>query len=196
METLTPLIAFAVIATFTPGGATTLVTASGAHFGFRRSVPLMVGSATGLATVAAAASAGLGSLLLALPILQIAMKAVGSVYLLWLAWRIGRRGAPQRAGAVARPTGFVGGTWLQWQNPKGWAMTLGAAASFATLADGPARLAILLSVTFGTAAGVSLVLWCIAGQILARLLRSDRQWQILNAVLGVLLAASILQMWL
>ncbi|TGS82058.1 LysE family translocator, partial [Mesorhizobium sp. M2D.F.Ca.ET.178.01.1.1] len=49
-ETLLPLVLFALISTSTPGIATTLSTASGAQFGFRRSVPLMAGSAAGLAT--------------------------------------------------------------------------------------------------------------------------------------------------
>jgi threonine/homoserine/homoserine lactone efflux protein len=40
-DSLAPLILFAAVSTVTPGGATTLATASGAQFGFRRSVPLM-----------------------------------------------------------------------------------------------------------------------------------------------------------
>ena len=78
---------FAVVATITPGGATTLATASGARFGFRRSVPLMAGIALGLAMLAAAAAIGLAGLLLAAPALQLAMKVAGSAYLIWLGFR-------------------------------------------------------------------------------------------------------------
>ncbi len=56
-DTILPLILFVVVSTITPGGATTLATASGAQFGFRRSMPLMVGIAFGLASLAAAVSA-------------------------------------------------------------------------------------------------------------------------------------------
>ncbi|RUT99352.1 LysE family translocator, partial [Mesorhizobium sp. M7A.T.Ca.TU.009.02.1.1] len=56
LEPILPLILFAIVATTTPGIATTLSTASGAQFGFRRSVPLLVGSAAGLATVTGAAA--------------------------------------------------------------------------------------------------------------------------------------------
>ncbi|MGY4471628.1 threonine/homoserine/homoserine lactone efflux protein [Bradyrhizobium sp. LB9.1b] len=129
-----PLILFVIVSTITPGGATTLATASGAHFGYRRSIPLMAGIAVGLASMAASAAAGLGSVLLALPSLQLAMKAIGSLYLLWLAWKIGRSGPPHLQANLAKPTSFLGGVWLLWHNPKGWAMTLGAAASFAALA--------------------------------------------------------------
>jgi threonine/homoserine/homoserine lactone efflux protein len=195
MESLLPLIAFAVVATLTPGGATTLATASGAHFGFRRSVPVMAGCASGLGTVAAAAAAGLAGVLLAVPSLQWGMRAAGSLYLVWLAWRIARSGPPRLRDQSGRPGRFFAGVAMLWYNPKGWAMAVSAASSFTPLASGPVRLALLLGVTFCAAAGLSLALWCVAGQILARRLRTDRQWHILNAVLGVLLAASIVPMW-
>ncbi len=191
-----PLAAFALVSTVTPGGATTLTAASGAHFGYRRSLPLIAGIAAGLASMAASASAGLAGLLLAEPSLRIAMKAAGSLYLVWLAWKISRSGPPRGRADSAKPTRFLGGVWMLWHNPKGWTMTLGAAASFATLANGPVRLAILLGLTFAMAAAASLSAWCLAGQRLARLLRTDRQWRVLNAVLGALLVASILPMWL
>lgn len=194
-ETIFPLVLFALVSTSTPGMATALSTASGAQFGFRRSVPLMAGSAAGLASVAAAGAAGLAGLLAAAPSLQLAMKIAGSLYLLWLAWKIGRSGPPNLDVTMARPNSFFGGAGLQWMNPKGWAMGLGAAASFAALANGPLQLALLLGAVFGLAAAVSLAAWCVAGALLARLLRTERQWRVLNIMLGLLLAASIIPMW-
>jgi threonine/homoserine/homoserine lactone efflux protein len=190
-----PLIVFALASTTTPGGATTLATASGAHFGFWRSVPLMAGISIGLATMAAAAAGGLAGVLLAWPWLQFAMKALGSAYLLWLALRIARNGPPHLQKSFSKPASLVGGIWMLWHNPKGWAMTMGAAASFSVLASGPAHLALILGLTFGVAAAVSLLIWCMAGQILARALRRDWQWRALNLTLGVLLLASIIPMW-
>ncbi|MER8968372.1 LysE family translocator [Mesorhizobium sp. M0808] len=194
-ETVLPLALFALVSTSTPGMATTLSTASGAQFGFRRSIPLMAGSAAGLATVAAAGAAGLAGLLAAAPSLQVAMKMAGTLYLTWLALKIGRSGPPNLDVAMAKPNSFLGGAGLQWMNPKGWAMGLGAAASFAALANGPLQLAVLLGTVFGLAAALSLAAWCVAGTLLARLLRTERQWRMLNAVLGLLLAASIIPMW-
>ncbi|MER8549713.1 LysE family translocator [Mesorhizobium sp. M0684] len=194
-EPVLPLVLFALVSTSTPGMATTLSTASGAQFGFRRSIPLMAGSAAGLATVAAAGAAGLAGLLAAAPSLQLAMKMAGTLYLTWLALKIGRSGPPNLDVAMAKPNSFLGGAGLQWMNPKGWAMGLGAAASFAGLANGPLQLAVLLGTVFGLAAALSLAAWCVAGTLLARLLRTERQWRMLNAVLGLLLAASIIPMW-
>ncbi|CAG4889301.1 hypothetical protein [Paraburkholderia saeva] len=56
-------------------------------------------------------------------------------------------------------------------------------------------LAALLGSAFGIAALASLSLWCAAGMVLARRLKTPRQWRVLNVMLGVLLAASIVPMW-
>ncbi|HDR9126513.1 amino acid transporter [Burkholderia vietnamiensis] len=196
-ETLFSLIVFVIVATITPGGATTLATASGTQFGFRRSVPLLGGIALGLASLAALAAAGLAGLLHAVPALQLIMKVLGSVYLIWLAWEIASSGAPTHSANTPKaPTGFIGGALLLWLNPKGWTMALGAAASFAALTPDPVRLAAILGSAFGLAAIVSLVLWCTAGVLLGRTLRTARHWRIANAALGMLLALSIVPIWI
>ncbi|WP_144138281.1 LysE family translocator [Paraburkholderia sp. BCC1884] len=195
MTSILPLLLFVAVATVTPGGATTLATASGARFGLVRSIPLLVGIALGLALLAAVAALGLGSLLHAMPALQTVVKAAGSAYLLWLAWRIARGGPPNAADGPAQPITLGQGFLLLWLNPKSWAMTVGAAASFALLASSPNRLALLLGAVFGSAACVSLVLWCALGVLLARLLRTPRHWRILNLAMCVLLAASIIPAW-
>ncbi|HVJ34015.1 MAG TPA: LysE family transporter [Terriglobia bacterium] len=196
IEPLIPLILFALVATATPGAATTIATASGAQFGFRRSIPVMLGSACGLAALGLTSGAGLAGLLLAVPTVQGAMKLAGSAYLIWLGWKISRSGAPRPLTEQARPIRFIGGAGLLWLNPKGWAMTLSAAASFAALAGGPGQLGLLLGATFGLTALASLFLWCAAGLLLRRLLQSERQWRALNIMLGLLLVASIIPMWL
>ncbi|NWC95208.1 MULTISPECIES: LysE family translocator [unclassified Pseudomonas] len=191
-----PLLLFVMVATFSPGGATTLATASGANFGWVRSLPLLAGISFGLALMAVAAAGGLGSLILAAPSLQLGMKLVGSAYLLWLAWQIAKRGKPGGAAVSEKPAGFLTGIWMLLQNPKGWAMTLSAAASFSSLTHGPASLALLLSLVFGVFSMCSLTLWCGAGLAFSRQLKSERQWRVLNRMLGALLVVSIVPIWL
>lgn len=142
------------------------------------------------------AAAGLAGMILAMPALALTMKALGSLYLLWLAWKIGCSGPPHTESSFTKPTGFITGVWVLWQNPKTWAMTISASASFSVLSNGPAGLALLLGGTFALAASISLSLWCQAGQLLARYLRTPRQWRMLNATLGGFIVASILFMWL
>jgi threonine/homoserine/homoserine lactone efflux protein len=198
LATVYPLLIFVTVATISPGGATTLATASGAKFGFIDSIPLMLGIALGLASLAAVAAAGLAGFLVAVPALQLAMKTGGSAYLLFLAWKIANAGAPSgRAESLpgSTPTSLLGGACLLWLNPKGWAMALGAAASFASVAGNPLQLSAVLGAAFGVAACLSLGLWCIGGIVLARLLKTPAQWRILNLAMASLLVISIIPIW-
>lgn len=189
------LVTFAIIATISPGGATTLATASGVQFGLVRSIPLICGIAFGLASLNGAVSGGLGGLIKTFPQIQLGLKIFGSAYLLWLAWTIAHLGAPKSSGEAEIPIGFLKGLLLLWLNPKGWTMAVSAAAAFASLSDSPQRLAILLGAVFGTAALLSLTLWCIGGQWLSLYLKTEKQWRYVNIALGLLLAISIIPMW-
>jgi threonine/homoserine/homoserine lactone efflux protein len=196
MELLLSLVTFAVLATISPGGATTLATASGSQFGLVRSIPLLCGIALGLATLVATIAGGLGAAVASWPQLQLWLRAAGSAYLLGLAWTIGRRGSPAASSGEPRtPIGFVAGFVLLWMNPKGWTLAVAAVSAYAGLSGDPCRLALLLGATFGVAAALSLTLWCTGGAWLSRFLRTDRQWRIANIILGLLLAGSIIPMW-
>ncbi len=195
-ELFLSLATFALVATLSPGGATTLATASGVQFGLRRSLPLLAGIALGLGALVALVSTGLGTLVLAHPAVVTALRIAGTAYFLWLAWRIARQGAPG-SGPAARtaPLGFFAGALLLWANPKGWSMAVATAAGFAGLAESPLLLAAILGAVFATAASLSLSLWCMGGAWLGRLLRSERQWRAVNLSLAALLLASVVLLW-
>lgn len=190
-----PLFMFVVASTFSPGGATSLATASGARFGLGRSLPLIFGIAVSLAFVAAIAAFGLGNLIARRASLQVVVKSLGSGYLLWLAWRIARSGAPASGAQLGQPLGLFRAIPLLLLNPKSWAMAVSAAAAFTPLAGSPGALAVLLGLSFGIAASVSLTLWCALGVLLARMLRTPRHWRWFNLSMAALLVLSIIPTW-
>ncbi|GAA3567012.1 LysE family translocator [Microlunatus spumicola] len=192
---LLPVLVFVLVATVSPGGATTLATASGVQFGVRRSLPLLLGIAAGLTTLAVAASLGLAGVLFEVPHLELVVRVLGSVYLLWLAWTIGRSGAPGST-TLAEPRRFRTGVLLLWLNPKAWAITLSAAGAFAAQVDGPVRLAALLGSAFLVCASLSQLLWCSLGGAVARLLTRPCHWRALNVTLAALVVASVVPLWL
>lgn len=196
METLSALVLFAVVTTITPGGATTLSTASGMNFGVRRSLPLIAGMVSGLATIVFCAGFGLASLLAAVPALELAMRLGGSAYLLWLAWRTASNGAPGSTGDVEiRPYSYAAGLMLVSVNPKAWAMAFGASAAFSGGMSDPVLAALVMALVFIVCGSSALTLWCGAGAVLARLLKTEGQWRLLNGLLGLLLVVSIIPMW-
>lgn len=190
------LLIFAVIATGSPGGATALATASGARFGYRQSVPLILGIATALAGLMALSGTGLAAIFHAAPVLELGVKAVGSLYLLWLAAKIGISGSPSTGRPEDdRPTRFVGGALLLLVNPKAWALAIGVASTFSGLVADQMLLGGVLAAVFIVSASLSLTTWALIGGIVARALRSEWQWHVFNGFMAILLAASIIQLW-
>ncbi|WP_298985496.1 LysE family translocator [uncultured Roseibium sp.] len=195
-EQVLALILFAVVATSSPGGATTLVTASGARFGYRRSLPLILGIALALATLVAVSGTSFATTIIAAPSLHLAAKGIGSIYLLWLAAKIGLAGPPAASKANSQqPIGFLGGAMLLLVNPKAWAMALAVASSFSQIAVHPTTLGFILATIFAVAACLSLSVWALAGSVVARTLSRAWHWHMFNWTMAVLLLASIVMFW-
>lgn len=205
IETLLPVLSFTMAAALSPGGATTLATASGAQFGFRRSVPFILGISIGMLTLAAAGALGLANLIQTFPAIELVTKLIGTTYLLWLAFKIAMAPPPPTAQTStldqdkttdSKPIPFLGAFGLLWLNPKGWAVTIGAAASFSAITQDPTELAVILGGAFAFSGMLSMALWCSLGFSLSLLLTSDWQWRTVNVTLGALLIASVIPMWL
>lgn len=194
---LVSLVLFAMVMTFSPGPNNVLMASSGAQVGMRGSVPLGLGIVTGFVLVLVVSAAGLGSLLEAQPSIQTAMRAAGSAYLLWLAWKIAHSGRPDfSASSGQRRYGFRVGFINTMLNPKGWSVAISAAAGYAALVSSPMALALILAVIFAALALPNWLLWCGGGQAMTRWLRTERSWQVANAVLAVMVVASVIPMWM
>lgn len=84
-EVLLALVVIAFVASITPGPNNLMLLASGVNFGFRRTVPHMLGISAGFFSLLLAVGFGLGVLLENKPWLYLALKAAGGAYLIYLA---------------------------------------------------------------------------------------------------------------
>lgn len=106
MSELPALVAFALVGSITPGPYNALLLGSGIRFGFRRTARHVAGTAMGMGALVFAVAGGVGVVVLALPGAELALKLVGSAYLLYLALRI--VGSSGVGGAVVpRPLGVL-----------------------------------------------------------------------------------------
>ena len=79
------LIVFAFVSSITPGPNNMMLLASGVNFGFRRSVPHMLGIGVGFMVLLLSIGLGLGQVLERFPAIYTTLKYVGAAYMLWLA---------------------------------------------------------------------------------------------------------------
>jgi threonine/homoserine/homoserine lactone efflux protein len=186
-------VAFAVVAAVTPGPSNVVIASTGAAFGAWRGLPCVLGVSLGMATLIAAAALGLGEVAAAAPWLPAAIRVAGSVLLLRMAWTIATAPTgPTPEGG--RPVGLAGAAALQWANPKGWVVAVAAAAAYADGADRTGA-ALLLGGLFAAAAFPCGLAWLCLGSSLQGLMRRERPARIVNAVMGLVLAASVLTLF-
>jgi threonine/homoserine/homoserine lactone efflux protein len=193
-DLLAAMASFAFVTSFTPGPNNIMLTASGANFGFARSMPHIAGVVIGFSALIAAAGAGLGAALIAFPAMQTVLKVLGAAYMLWLAWKIANaRPSGNAASAEGRPLTFLQAAAFQWVNPKGLVTALGAIALYVRPERASADLSALLAI-FAVAAAGSTAAWAGFGAALSRALRDGNRARMFNAAMALLLVASILPM--
>lgn len=191
------MLGFLWVAAITPGPNNMLLTTSGGNFGFMRSLWLMIGIILGMQSILLLGAFGVGSLILIYPSLHLILKILGSLYLLWLSWKVATAAYEKLETGVTplKPIRFYQGWLLQFLNPKAWLMALGAVASFSMAGEqyNHSILAIALGIFIVNI--VAGVIWLGFGTVIGRLLRSKKAWIIFNVSMGLLTAACVLLIW-
>ena len=185
-----PLAMFAFVSSVTPGPNNVMLTASGATFGYRRSVPHMLGICLGVVIMVLLIGAGLGKLFEAEPRIYTLLKYVGAAYLIWLAWKIARAGGVDQGQSGSRPFSFWQAAAFQWVNPKAWIMAIGIVATY-TPRDGYAANLLLAALVLGLVNYPSVSVWTLFGSAVGRALRTPRALQRFNWCMAALLVLSL-----
>jgi len=187
------ILAFAVFAfviSITPGPNNTMVLASGANFGFRPTIPHLLGIDLGFAIMIIAVGLGIGSLFTAFPILHTALRYGGALYLLYLAWKIASSGGPNTEGGRKQPMTFLQAAIFQWVNPKGWIAAIGAVATY-TPENGFFVNLLIVTFVFALVMGPCISLWAAVGTALRKFLSNPAYLRAFNIVMALLLVASL-----
>ena len=198
-EEFATLLTFATAMSFSPGPNTMLATALAANFGMRRALRFVVAVPAGWTVMMLACGLGLGALVFALPWLRVAVKAVGVLYLVWLAWKLAGSRALVPAAAATQGVGFWQGVGLQFVNIKAWMLALAIAAGWVTTSAGHAstnpgeRLAIVC-VVMAVFALSSNAAYALAGSLLRGWLAQGHRLLWFNRAMAALLIATALWM--
>ncbi len=190
-ELLLAFIAFAFVTSVTPGPNNTMLLASGANFGLRRTLPHMLGSSLGLMLLVLSFGLGLGQVFEQVPVLYTVLRYVGEAYMLYLAWKIANACAPSRqASALGKPLSFLQATAFQWVNPKAWIMAIGAITNY-TPQDNFITNVLLISALFVLVNCPTTSAWIVAGSLLRNWLQDAQRLRVFNIGMALLLLASL-----
>lgn len=180
---------FAFVSSITPGPNNLMLMASGANFGFRRTIPHMLGVAIGFVVMVLLVGAGLVQVFDAYPVSYGVLKTLSVAYLLWLAWKIANAAPLQGRVSGSQPMSFLQAAGFQWVNPKAWAMALTAISAY-TPSQTLGAIA-LVGLVFGAINLPSVGSWTVIGQQMSRVLTSPHRMVAFNRVMAALLVASL-----
>ncbi|MEY8840851.1 LysE family translocator [Cribrihabitans sp. XS_ASV171] len=187
-DLLLALALFAFVSSITPGPNNLMLMASGANYGFRRTIPHMLGIGAGFTVMILLVGAGLIRVFDAWPVSYTLLRSASVVYLLYLAWKIATA-TPVQGKGTGRPMSFLQAAAFQWVNPKAWAMALTAISAYTPDRSMPAIL--LVALVFGAINLPSVSTWTVLGQQMARLLTHPRRLTAFNWTMAALLVASL-----
>ncbi len=177
---------------FTPGPNNILVASSGVNFGFRATIPHMLGITLGFPLMLLIVGLGLARIFIALPALHALLKYLCIAYMLYLAWRIAAASAIDEARRTSKPLTFIQGAAVQWLNGKGWVVALSVATTY-TVVDQtlPLQIAALAAICL-LITMASVCCWTLFGSLLRNFLQTDVRRRWFNYAMAALLVASII----
>ncbi|MBI1777655.1 MAG: LysE family translocator [Proteobacteria bacterium] len=195
MVEILPLAVYVFVMSITPGPNNVMVTASGAMFGYRRTIPHLLGVSIGCAVQTVMVTLGLGIVFQRYPSLHEFLAWAGTAYLIYLGWRIFASGfAAERSEERARPISFLEAVLFQFLNPKAWMIAITTATvflpkDFGVLAGSAVIVLVLIVVNYPC-----ISLWTLFGTAIGRYLTDAYRRRIFNGILALALVATGLAM--
>ncbi|MFK8035454.1 MAG: LysE family translocator [Hyphomicrobiales bacterium] len=189
-EIFATLAIFAFVTSITPGPNNFMLLASGVNFGFKRTVPHMLGIGSGFFALLLAVGFGLGELLERFPPLFLSLKFAGGAYLLFLAYRIALSRSLGEDASSGKPMSFLAAAAFQWVNPKAWVMAVTAMATYTEMNTFLLSV-FLVSIVFTLVNVPSIAAWAGFGSFMREWLSNPTRLKWFNISMGVLLAVSL-----
>ena len=195
-ELILPLLLFSISMTITPGPNNVMVTASGVNFGYKKTLPHILGITFGFPVMIVLIGLGLGSVFKSFPVIHHILKYIGATYLLYLAWKIATFSSINNNGGRNKPFTFWQAVIFQWVNPKAWVMAVGAIAAFTSIGRDVFLEVLLIAFVFCIVCFPCVSLWAFLGTNIKRLLTTDYYRKIFNISMAFLLVMSLLPVFL
>lgn len=189
IQSFIALIVFLVPLAYSPGPGNMFFAANGARFGFVATIPANAGYHLATWCVTVAIGFGFVAAMDQFPNVFVVLKIAGSLYVLWIAWKLFKAGALE-GDHKAQPASFRDGVVLLLLNPKAYVIIALMFTQFLTPADqGHLWSVLLISSVFTLNNLVAFSIWALVGDKIAGAFRTPEGARRLNMMFGVIMAA-------
>ena len=188
-----PLILFSFVSAITPGPNNIMLMMSGSMFGIKKTMPLFLGVCCGYPVMLLAIGSGIGVIFTKYPYLHPGIKVVGSLYMLYMAWKIITATVIADNIKTRKPLTFFKTLLFQWINPKAVVMAIGVMSAYTTTHSPHSMMTQVIIITL---VGAILTIptagfWVFGGAVLSKMVKSHIHLRVFNYIMGGLLILSI-----
>ena len=189
-----PLVLFGIATGFTPGPNNIMSSYSGFNFGFKKTIPLMLGVIFGWTSMLTVMASGLIIIFQKYLFLQSIIKVLGTIFLIYLAYKIAFNSTNETE-VIKKPVNFLDTFLFQFINPKGVMVAMIAVSTFIDVQNNYLRDASIVIITYFFMAVFSVSSWCLLGKYLRKFATSKNFIKRFNYTMSFLLIVCVIMFY-
>ena len=186
---------FWFVAAYTPGPNNVVASYSGFNFGINKTIPHILGVTLGFTSLVLFLTIGLINIFKLFPIIQIIIKYLGTLFLLYLAYKIALSTGVEKI-KKENPVKFIETFLFQYLNPKGVSVAIIVVSNYVELGDNYINYATQIVILAFLFSSTSITLWTFIGKFLRKFATNDKFIKYFNYAMSVLLLLSIITFYI
>ena len=186
---------FWFVTAYTPGPNNVVASYSGFNFGFKKTIPHILGVTLGFTSLIIFLTIGLINVFKLFPIIQIVIRYLGTIFLIYLAYKIASSTKFDET-KKENPVKFIETFLFQYLNPKGVMVGIIVVSTYVELGENylnHATQVVALAFLFSS---TSITLWTFIGKFLRKFATNDKFIKYFNYAMSGLLLLSIITFYI
>ena len=186
---------FWFVTAYTPGPNNIVASYSGFNFGIKKTIPHILGTTLGFTSLVFFLTVGLINVFKLFPIIQVLIKYLGTLFLLYLAYKISFTKISTET-KKENPVKFIETFIFQYLNPKGVMVAIVVVSTYVDLGENYINYATQVGLLALIFSSTSITLWTFIGKFLRKFATNEKFIKYFNYVMSVLLLLSIITFYI
>ena len=186
---------FWIVAAYTPGPNNVIASYSGFNFGIKKTLPHIFGVALGFTFLIFLLTIGLVNVFKIFPIIQVSLKYLGSIFLLYLAYKIYSSKIDSEK-KNENPVKFIETFLFQFLNPKGVLIGIIIVSTYVEHGENYLKYATQVILFAFLVSLSSITFWTFVGKYLRKFATNEKFIKYFNCVMSLLLILSIITFYI
>ena len=186
---------FWIVAAYTPGPNNVIASYSGFNFGIKKTLPHIFGVALGFTFLIFLLTIGLVNVFKIFPIIQVSLKYLGSIFLVYLAYKIYFSKIDSEK-KNENPVKFIETFLFQFLNPKGVLIGIIIVSTYVENGENYFKYATQVTLFAFLVSLSSITFWTFVGKYLSKFATNEKFIKYFNCVMSLLLILSIITFYI